>query len=165
MPKKGEKMPRARCCGWVEDLPLVQKFMPQNQMNHGTIKLCIEEMEAIRLKDLVGLEQDACGQKMGLSRQTFQRVLKSGRTKVALALSEGQTILIEGGNYMIKNRVFQCLDCGNQWEVEPCTEGGKHGYEIECPKCKSMSKSKINVDGTVHQCGGGHHGAGGCCGH
>ena len=66
------------------------------------------------------------------------------------------------------NRVFECVDCGQVWEELPCTEGGKHGYEIACPKCGSMKKSKIS-NGMKHACGGqGHdhheHGAaGGCC--
>jgi Mrp family chromosome partitioning ATPase len=76
----------------------------------------------------------------------------------------------EGGEDMIKNRKFECQDCGHIWEVEPCTEGGKHGYEIACPKCGSMKKIKIGEDGQKHVCGGNHHGhehghGGGCCGH
>ena len=65
------------------------------------------------------------------------------------------------------NRVFQCLDCNHQWEVEPCTEGGKHGYEIPCPQCGGARKAKLAEDGGRHVCGGGHahvHGQGGCCG-
>lgn len=66
----------------------------------------------------------------------------------------------------MKNRVFECVECGNVWEVEPCTAGGKHGYEIVCPKCGSMKKMKVE-EGVKHACGGGgrQHGHGhGCCG-
>lgn len=66
------------------------------------------------------------------------------------------------------NRKFECQDCGHVWEVEPCTNGGKHGYELACPKCGSMKKIKISEDGQKHVCSGGHHGEhehGGCCGH
>ena len=67
------------------------------------------------------------------------------------------------------NRVFECLDCNHQWEVAPCTEGGKHGYEIPCPKCGGSNKAKLAEGGAKHVCGGGHgqghtHGQGGCCG-
>lgn len=71
----------------------------------------------------------------------------------------------------MKNRKFECQDCSYTWEVEPCTKGGKHGYEIACPKCGSMKKIKIDESGQKHVCGGGsHHGhehghGGGCCGH
>lgn len=66
----------------------------------------------------------------------------------------------------MNNRKFLCLDCGEQWEVPPCTAGGKHGYEIPCPKCGSMKKSRVESDGSQTTCGGGHHhGHGhGCCG-
>jgi hypothetical protein len=74
---------------------------------------------------------------------------------------------------MVKNRKFECQECAQVWEAEPCSEGGKHGYEIACPKCGSMKKVKINEDGQKQACGGGqHHGhehgaghSGGCCGH
>ena len=64
----------------------------------------------------------------------------------------------------MENRVFECLDCGETWEVEPCSKGGKHGYEIACPKCASMRKTKIDK-GVKHTCGGAEHhdhGDGGC---
>ena len=70
----------------------------------------------------------------------------------------------------MKNRKFLCLDCGEQWEVEPCTAGGKHGYEIPCPKCGSMQKTRVEADGSQTACGGAHqhgqghsHGNGHCC--
>ena len=61
------------------------------------------------------------------------------------------------------NRVFECVECHHVWEVEPCTEGGKHGYEIACPECGSMKKLKLE-NGEKHACGGHGH-QGGCCGH
>ncbi|MEW6662606.1 MAG: hypothetical protein ACOY9Y_14900 [Bacillota bacterium] len=65
---------------------------------------------------------------------------------------------------MLKNRVFECIGCGHVWEVEPCAAGGKHGYEINCPKCGSREKTKLE-NGVKHTCGAGpHHGGhGGCC--
>jgi len=156
-------MPRRRCCGLIDDFPGCQKFVPFQQSNNEAIILGFEEIEAIRLKDIKGLEQAECADSMGLSRPTFQRILQSARTKIATALVEGRIILIQGGNYMIKNRVFECVDCGHVWEVEPCTVGGKHGYEITCPKCGSLKKMKVE-NGVKHACGGHHHGSSdGCC--
>ncbi|MEL7604116.1 MAG: hypothetical protein AAGU77_13250 [Bacillota bacterium] len=62
------------------------------------------------------------------------------------------------------NRVFECLDCGEKFEVGPCGgEDARHGYEIPCPKCGSLNKVKL-VEGQRHACGGAHgHGCG--CGH
>jgi uncharacterized protein len=58
--------------------------------------LSLEEMEAIRLRDLEQLE---CARKMNISRPTFQRVLASARRKIADGLLTGKALRIEGGNY------------------------------------------------------------------
>ena len=50
-------MARKRCCGLVEDEPICRKFIGVPPMGQRTINLKIEELEAVRLKDLVGLEQ------------------------------------------------------------------------------------------------------------
>lgn len=159
-------MPRRRCCGIVDDLPLCRKFLPQVSFNYEAVQVRLEELEAIRLKDLEELDQSDCADKMGLTRPTFQRILQSARVKVAKALVEGRAIIIEGGNYVMKNREFECVACHHVWEEAPCTEGGKHGYELPCPKCGSMQKLKLE-GGVKHVCGGGgghRHGGGGCCG-
>lgn len=157
-------MSRRRCCGLIEDLPVCRRFCPESQPDNRSVVIGLEEMEAIRLKDVEGLEQAQCAKSMGLSRSTFQRLLQSARNKIATALVNGMTILIEGGNYQVKNRVFECVECGQVWEVEPCTAGGRHGYEIACPKCGSLKKMKLE-DGVKHVCGGQGHssGHGGCC--
>lgn len=163
-------MPRHRCCGRVEDSPICQKFLPEINNHDEEITLLLEEFEAIRLKDHQGLDQVECANVMGLSRPTYQRILHAARIKLATALVEGRTLQIEGGNFVMDKRVFECVDCGNVWEEESCSNGGKHGYEIACPKCASMKKMKIQA-GVKHACGGhqhqhGHaHGTGqGCCG-
>jgi predicted DNA-binding protein (UPF0251 family) len=159
---------RRRCCGLVDQEPSYRKFIPDGQMNTKTMILLVEELEALRLKDLAGMDQVTCAVQMGVSRATFQRILQSARKKMVTSLVYGQTIIIKGGSYIVKNRKFECLDCGEIWEVGPCSENGKHGYEIPCPKCASMKKIKLSEDGTRQTCGHGHghehdH-SGGCCG-
>lgn len=157
-------MSRRRCCGLIDDTIVSQTFIPQGQSRWPEVLIQLEELEAIRLKDKVGLDQAECATSMGVSRATFQRILGSARFKLATALVEGRSIIIRGGNYLIKNRVFECAECGHVWEVEPCTAGGKHGFEIPCPKCGNMKKTRLDV-GNVHTCGGQHGelGHGGCC--
>jgi predicted DNA-binding protein (UPF0251 family) len=159
---------RRRCCGLVDQEPSYRKFIPEGQRNTKTITLLVEELEALRLKDLAGMDQVTCAAEMGVSRATFQRILQSARKKMVTSLIYGQTIIIKGGSYIVKNRKFECLDCGEVWEVEPCSENGKHGYEIPCPKCASMKKIRLSEDGTRQTCGHGHghehdHSSG-CCG-
>ena len=157
-------MARQRCCGLVEEEPLCRRFRAEG--GEETVVLGVDELEAIRLKDAVGLDQEACASQMGLSRPTFQRLLAQARRKVAEALAGGKHVHVEGGAYQMKNRQFECKACGHVWEEPPCTEGGKHGYELACPQCGGMEKFKLQ-EGARHACGGhGSHGGGcGCGGH
>jgi predicted DNA-binding protein (UPF0251 family) len=67
--------------------------------------LSVEEIEAIRLRDLEHLEQQQCAEKMKVSRPTFQRVLLSARKKVADSLIAGKALRINGGNYELEHSV------------------------------------------------------------
>jgi predicted DNA-binding protein (UPF0251 family) len=60
-----------------------------------------EELEALRLADLQGLTQAEAAQLMGISRSGFQRVVARARQQVALALSEGLALQIEGGTFEV----------------------------------------------------------------
>lgn len=158
-------MPRRRCCGFIDEATICNRFVPRDGSSAEPVVLNLLELEALRLKDGKMLEQAECASVMGLTRPTFQRILHSARNKVALALVEGREIQIEGGNYIVKNRVFECADCKHVWEEPPCTAGGKHGYEIHCPQCGGLKKSKLE-NGIKHACGGAHQHGDGCgCGH
>jgi len=55
-----------------------------------------EEVEALRLVDLSGLEQEEAARTLGVSRKTLWRDLHEARAKVADALVNGKTIRIAG---------------------------------------------------------------------
>ncbi len=61
------------------------------------IRIGLDELEAVRLCDLENLEQAAAGERMGISRGTVQRLLKSGRAKLVGALIENSALVIEKG--------------------------------------------------------------------
>ncbi len=61
------------------------------------IVLGLDEAEAIRLADLEGLYQEAAARRMGVSRQTFGRILEEAHRIVADALINGKALRIEGG--------------------------------------------------------------------
>jgi uncharacterized protein len=61
--------------------------------------LSVDEFEAVRLKDLEGLDQSECAAMMEISQPTFHRLVISARRKIADALTHGKTIKIEGGHY------------------------------------------------------------------
>lgn len=102
----------------VNSLPSVTYFKPAGvPINHlQEVRLSVEEAEAIRLKDMEGLEQEKCAEKMHVSRTTFSRMLDSARQKIADALLNGKAIRIEGGNYEMAVRHFRCGN-GHEWEV------------------------------------------------
>lgn len=55
----------------------------------------IDEFEAIRLCDLEGYSQIDAAAAMGIGRATVQRLLQSGRSKIAGAILRGEMILID----------------------------------------------------------------------
>jgi predicted DNA-binding protein (UPF0251 family) len=63
------------------------------------VVLSIDEFEAIRLKDVDGLEQEQCAQRMNISQPTFHRLYLEARRKIADVIIHGKALEIKGGNY------------------------------------------------------------------
>ena len=59
------------------------------------VELTIEEVEAIRLKNIKGFEQEDAAKKMKTSQSTFQRILSSAYKKISSALINGKAIKIQ----------------------------------------------------------------------
>ena len=118
------------------------------------VKLNVDEFEAMRLKDLQGLEQTAAADSMHISQPTFHRVIEAARKKVADALVNGKAIRIEGGDYVSDvNRKFKCLDCNHEWE-----EPHGRGRPKACPKCGSKNIGRAPEDKGYARIGRGHRG-------
>jgi predicted DNA-binding protein (UPF0251 family) len=90
-------MVRPRLCRKIKFNPSVTYFKPQGipLRELEEIILPLEEYEAIRLKDLEGLEQNECAKKMNISQPTFNRSIISARKKIAEAIIKGKAIKIE----------------------------------------------------------------------
>jgi len=58
------------------------------------VRLGLDELEAMRLCDTEGMDQQAAGENMGISRGTIQRLLSRGRKKVVNALLSSEALLI-----------------------------------------------------------------------
>jgi len=56
------------------------------------VDLLPEEIEALRLKNIKGLDQTESARKMDVSQSTFQRILASAYSKISEALIEGKAI-------------------------------------------------------------------------
>ena len=117
-----------------------------------------DELEAIRLVDLEGMEQNKAGKKMKISQSTLSRLLKTGRKKLSKAIINGQAIKIQGGNFkMVQSQgrgfgkgrgmgrgrmgglgagpegICKCPKCGYE---EPKTRGVPC-MSKKCPKCQT----------------------------
>jgi predicted DNA-binding protein (UPF0251 family) len=66
--------------------------------NLRQIPLEPDELESLRLADLLGLTQEQAAKKMGISRSTFQRILAGARRQVAMCLVEGAALRLVGNN-------------------------------------------------------------------
>lgn len=58
------------------------------------VELTREEVEALRLKNVQGLDQIECARKMNTSQSTLQRILSSAYNKVAEAVIKGKALKI-----------------------------------------------------------------------
>lgn len=129
----GFKLSRPTKFRRVEFFPKNTYFVPwgKPKCEIKEIGLKVEELEAMRLKDIEELNQEECAEKMQVSRQTFQNIIDSARKKVAIALTEGNAIRISGGNYKATFCKFKCFNCSNVYEMS---------YEQDryiCPACGS----------------------------
>lgn len=125
-------MPRPKKCRRVDFFPKYTYFKPRGRVieEMEEVVLNLEELEAMRLKDIEELNQEQCAKRMHVSRQTFQNIIDSARKKVTLALTEGKAINITGGIYSSKECTVTCLDCQNEYTFEVSSRR-------ECPVCRS----------------------------
>lgn len=126
-------MPRPLRLRRIWFAPEVTYFKPSGVPLRGLqpVNLTMDELEAIRLKDLEDLSQTEAAKKMGISQPTFARLLDSARKKVARALVEGRPIRIRGG-------VFKMIRRGR------FGRGGPAGYCV-CPKCGHRELKRAGV--------------------
>ncbi|MCD6513255.1 MAG: DUF134 domain-containing protein [Thermoplasmata archaeon] len=92
---------RRRCRRWVEFLPQATSYHPNIPYN-GVTTLLVEELEAIRLVDLLGMSQQEAAARMGISQKSLWNDLKNARFKIADAIINGKAIQIAGGNYILR---------------------------------------------------------------
>jgi predicted DNA-binding protein (UPF0251 family) len=78
-------MPRPVKCRRIENVPGATYFKPAGIpiSDLEEISLSTDEIEALRLKEIEGLEQEEGAARMNISRPTFQRILASARYKAA----------------------------------------------------------------------------------
>lgn len=90
---------RRRRCRRIGYLPAVKYFKPRGVplSSLQEVVLTLDEFEALRLADFEGLYQEEAAKRMGVSRQTFGRILEEAHRKVADALVNAKALRVEGG--------------------------------------------------------------------
>ena len=117
----------------VNEPPLFSGFkpigMPKKQA--AQIKISLDEFEAFRLADYMGMSHEEAAKEMRISRSTFTRLIEVARKKIADLIINGKILLIEGGNVHFKNNIIRCLDCRHLFRTEVSNNFS------ECPECDS----------------------------
>jgi len=126
-------MPRPKKCRRVAFLPGITYFkpagIPLRELEENN--LTVDEIEAIRLKDIEDLEQEQCAVKMNVSRATFQRILGSARKNIADALLNGKAIKIQGGDFEVTSLRCKCIqNCDNDKQVNINQNKGEQTMKI-----------------------------------
>ena len=142
-------MPRPRCLRRIACRPLSGLFKPAGipAARLQQTVMTLDELEALRLADLLGLYHEAAALQMKVSRQTFGRIIQSAHRKVADALMHGKALSLKGGDVeMARMRTFNCSACRNTWQLPFGT-----GRPDACPTCGSENISR--TDGGPRQVG------------
>ena len=97
----------------IDCMPMCRRFQPlpgagettERQEGGSTevVTIGLDMLEAMRLVDAEGMNQEAAARSMDVSTPTLCRILGQGRRLAALALTTGSIINIEGGNIMYGN--------------------------------------------------------------
>jgi len=129
-PCKGRRRGRR----WISEVPPVDSFVPEGSPSGdiGYVSLTLEELETVRLVDLLELEQEEASFYMGISRKALWNDLINARKKIASALVYGAGIKIEGGSYMLREGGCcpRCPGRASEWRITREDEIGLLEREI-----------------------------------
>lgn len=159
-------MPRPFCRRRIGWMPGKFRFLPEGvePQTADFLVLTLDELEALRLADLLGLYQEEAAEKMGISRPTFARILESARKKVAEALVNGKALVIEGGPVEVYGD-----SVGPGRKGPRCFRGGEpmprgsHGHHLGrqglgpegyclCPKCGFRKEHQPGIPCLEERC-------------
>jgi len=133
----------------VHKPPLFTSFKPIGVMrdNLQPISMSLDEFEAIRLADYLGLEHSVAAEEMEISRSTFTRLIEKARHKISQFIINGKGLFIEGGNIHFRGNVIRCEDCGHMFNTN---------FEQPLNACPSCGSERL-----LDLAGGFGHGK--CC--
>jgi len=130
-------MPRPHKPRRVSTMPRYTYFKPTGipMPLLDEVVLTVDEVEAVRLKDLEKLEQQECAARMNVAQSTLQRILVSAREKIARSLIEGKALRIHGGPFALEGEPI-CPRCRRRRMGRKSLAGNGHEEMKEnCPEC------------------------------
>ena len=92
--------------------------------------ITVDELEALRLSDFLGMSHEEAAKQLKVSRPTVTRMLARAHQAVADARVNGKASRIEGGDYVLEGLECQCPKCGAEWS-DPASGKTARG----CGKC------------------------------
>ena len=132
-------------------LPGITYFKPAGvrMMELEEVVLGHDEIEAMRLKHLLGLSQEEAAGQMNISQPTFHRLLSSACEKITDAIVNGKAMRIEGGNISVPESSLPSCGKGRM-----CSRPAGTGKEIkyhaaEQYKGGAMKIAITSIDGTL----------------
>ncbi len=133
----------------VYEPPSYTEFKPAGTSTKSLeeIQLSLDEFEAIRLADMLGMSHEEAANEMQISRSTFSRLIVKSRKKIAIFFFQGKLLSVAGGNIHFRKNIIKCSSCGHMFKIDIGTE------MISCPECGS--KNLLSLAGSF-----GH---GECC--
>ncbi len=115
--------------------------------NLKLVHLELDEYEALRLTDYLGMDHNEAAVEMEISRPTFTRLLESAHSKMAAFLVEGNHLQIEGGQIHFRGNIVQCSSCGHMLKIH---------FDQDIRSCPACGSSNL-----IDFAGGYGHGV--CC--
>jgi len=133
---------RQKKCRVIGEKPHVLYFKPRGipLRDLEEIKLTLDELEAIKLKDLMKLSQEECARRMQISRPTFHRILASARKKIATCIIHGKALKIDERVRLVNARKYRCLKCMKEFKLEY----GSKPKNFACPYCGSRNIESLH---------------------
>ena len=155
-------MARPFRCRRIGKQPVYRIFVPEDAEAADTVYLSVDEFEAFRLLDDEGLNQEACAERMNVSRTTVTAIYESARHKIADALVNGKRLLITGGRCeFVPIEAPKGLNKkgSTQMRIAVAYEDGQvfqHFGHTEQFKLYDVEDGEIKAEQTIDSDGSGH---------
>ncbi len=155
-------MPRPVRCRKIEQMPVYRSFSPDDIAAVESVRMTVDEYEALRLLDDEGLTQEACADRMNVSRTTVTAIYDNARKKIADTLVHGKRLLITGGccefepveiNQIIKEKGSNTMRIAVTYENGEVFQHFGHSEQF---KLYDVEDGKIIHEQVVDTNGSGH---------